>query len=186
MNSFQRSCNIANIEGNILEFGVFRGDSLRSIMDGKLNRNKKVFGFDSFEGLPENWEGTVCDKGMFSTNGNVPIIEGVEFYKGWFENTIPEYLKDHKKEIISVLHVDCDLYSSTKTVLYSLNHLIVPGTIICFDEWFYTKSDGKLFDDHECKCFNEWVKDNSRKFEYIDFVDNTPCGHERQIVKIIE
>lgn len=187
MNSFQYSCDIAKVEGSILEFGVFKGDSLRNVMNTGLNKSKKVFGFDSFEGLPENWEGTVCEKGFFSTDGNIPVIEGVKFYKGWFENTISNYLKDNVNETISVLHVDCDLYSSTKTVLYSLNKFIVPGTIICFDEWIYRKIDGKTSDDHECKCFHEWVKDCEREFEFVDYDgDKEPCALERKIVKILK
>lgn len=166
MNTFQHSCDISTVEGCILEFGVFKGDSLRNVMNAKLNKGRKVFGFDSFEGLPEDWSGTVCNKGFFSTEGNIPVIEGVKFYKGWFENSIAEYLNDNKNQIISVLHVDCDLYSSTKTVLYSLNEFIVPGTIICFDEW---------------------VKDCSREFEFVEYDGDTePCAHERKIVKILK
>lgn len=187
MNSFQYSCDISEVHGNILEFGVYRGGSLGNVMSNGLNKDRKVFGFDSFEGLPENWEGTVCEKGFFSTEGNIPIIEGVKFYKGWFEDTIPQYLEDNKNEIISVLHVDCDLYSSTKTVLYSLNELIVPGTIICFDEWIYRKANGQTCDDHECKCFHEWVKDCGREFEFVEYNGDTePCAPERKIVKILK
>jgi len=187
MNTFQYACDISNVKGCVLEFGVYRGDSLRNVMNAKLDKGRKVFGFDSFEGLPEDWSGTVCNKGFFSTEGNIPVIEGVKFYKGWFENSIPQYLNDNKNQIISVLHVDCDLYSSTKTVLYSLNEFIVPGTIICFDEWIYRKTDGAIGDDHECKCFHEWVKDCVREFEFIEYNGDTePCAPERKIVKILK
>jgi anthranilate/para-aminobenzoate synthase component I len=59
----------------------------------EFTKGRKVFGFDSFEGLPENWEGTVCDKGMFTTQGEIPVIEGVKFYKGWFEKLAYKYIQ---------------------------------------------------------------------------------------------
>ena len=187
MNTFQHACNISEVKGNVLEFGVYKGSSLRNVMNAKLDKGRKVFGFDSFEGLPENWEGTVCGKGFFSTDGEIPVIEGLKFYKGWFENTIPTYLDENKNQVISTLHVDCDLYSSAKTVLYSLNDYIVPGTVICFDEWIYRKIDGKTCDDHERKCFYEWVADFDRKFEFVEYDgDKEPCAFERKIVKILK
>lgn len=181
MNSIEYASTLSKDFGHSLEFGVFNGTTIQQIRNIVKN---EVFGFDSFEGLPEDWEGTICHKGFFTTNGNVPNIPGVVFYKGWFENTITEYLKIAKE--INLLHIDCDLYSSTKTVLYNLNKFIVKNTIICFDEWVYCKSDGKLYADHEQKCFYEWVEENNREFEFIDFLDQTPCGHERKIIRIIK
>ena len=81
---------------------------------------------------------------------------------------------------IALLHVDCDLYSSTKDVLYSLNDYIKENTIIVFDEWYY--NNNPKYNDHEQKCFYEWVKDFNREFE---FIPHNYGNNEQQIVKII-
>lgn len=174
---------------HVLEFGVASGDTLTTITNIlPLASNKKyeIFGFDSFEGLPEDWVGTTLKKGFFNLGGKIPprvkeIIEtkGVKIYPGWFENTLPEYLKIAKD--IALLHVDCDLYSSTKTVLYGLKDYIKPGTMIVFDEWFYNHEDKEENRQHEQKCFFEWVKDFNVKFEYYP-----PLEPERQAIKIIK
>lgn len=167
---------------HVLEFGVYNGGSI-SLIRSHLDPSFKVFGFDTFTGLPEDWGNTVCKKGFFTTNGEVPHIPGIKFFKGLFSDTIPLY----KKEVsdIALLHVDCDLYSSTKDVLYGLNDFIKPGTIIAFDEWVYCSADGYQFNaDHEQKCFKEWVLYFKREYEFVDFNDGTPQAHEKKIVKI--
>jgi hypothetical protein len=152
-------CLLANYEHNhVLEFGVYYGKTIKLIKNS-LKDKFEIFGFDSFSGLPEDWvsfDGTiagdgVCIKNFFTTNKIIPQIDGIKFYDGWFEDTINEYLKIAKP--ISLLHIDCDLYSSTKTILYNLNNYIKPNTIIIFDEWFYN-GDPK-YNDHEQKCFYE-------------------------------
>lgn len=176
---------------HVLEFGVFTGGTIKLIKDLMLEKHS-VFGFDSFEGLPEDWidkDGKIagdgsCVKGMFTTNGEIPNISGITFYKGWFEDTIPKYLNLAKP--IALLHIDCDLYSSTKTVLYGLNDYIVKDTIIIFDEWFYCSINGnENSSDHEQKCFYEWVNDFNREYELIEhFKLNN--NNEQQIVKILK
>lgn len=162
---------------HILEFGVYKGFTL-SIIKEVFGDDYQYFGFDSFEGLPEDWEGTPCMKGHFSTDGEIPDIEGVKFFKGWFEDTIPEYLKE--ADTIALLHVDSDLYSSAKTIFDNLHPYIKPGTLIAFDEWCYN------FDmncnDHEQKAFYEYVEKYDLKYEFIDY----PCPEvERKLLRIV-
>ena len=185
----QIGCNLLNSEYNhVLEFGVYFGRTIRQLKE-TLPSNFSVFGFDSFKGLPEDWisfDGTIagdgqCIKNFFTTNGVIPIIDGVKIYDGWFEDTIKEYLEIAQP--ISLLHVDCDLYSSTKTILYNLNDYIKPNTIIVFDEWYYNGDPS--FNDHEQKCFFEWVKDFDREFELIEHHCQV-SSNEQQIVKIIK
>ena len=159
---------------HILEFGVCGGISIKQIRESLPEDKFKVYGFDSFEGLPEDWVGTVCTKGFFSTGGVIPEISGVEFFKGWFNETIPQYKKIAKP--ISLLHVDCDLYSSTIEVLYGLREFIMPGTIIVFDEWYYADEHGVNLDieknrQHEQKAFYEWVKNFDIKYELLDEIE---------------
>jgi hypothetical protein len=166
---------------HVLEFGVFQGGTI-TIIRNLLDSSYKVFGFDSFEGLPEDWVNTQCHKGFFSTGGVVPEIDGVKFFKGWFEDTIPEYLKE--SDTIGLLHVDCDLYSSTKTIFKYLHPYIKSGTIIAFDEWCYNYDE--RYNDHEQKAFYEYVEEHDVKYEFVPFVCPEAEGNlERKIVRIL-
>jgi len=178
--TLQNAINIAILIDNKLlidvsEFGVFKGSTVAQLRDN-FSSDTPVYGFDTFTGLPEDWEGTDVKKGDFNLEGNIPNVPGVKFYKGIFTDTIPEYLKVAKP--LKVLHIDCDLYSSTQDILYSLNHLILPGTVICFDEWYYNGVDIPENRQHEQKCFYEWVKDKNRDF--IIFNANIGDRYESQ------
>jgi len=170
---------------HVLEFGVCRGGTMRVIRN-TLDESFEVFGFDSFVGLPEAWidkdGATVVPPKYFSTNGVIPDIKNVKFYAGWFTETLPEYLKIAKP--IALLHIDSDLYSSAKEVLWALNDYIVKGTVIVFDEWFYRHDE--RYDDHEKKAFYEWVSAFDRKYKFVSFDDKTSSGEERKIVLILE
>lgn len=170
---------------HVLEFGVCRGTTIRVIRQS-LDESFKIFGFDSFVGLPEDWidkNGTVVVPSQyFSTNGVIPDVSGVKFYAGWFTDTLPKYLKIAQP--IALLHIDSDLYSSAKEVLWALNAWITEGTIIVFDEWFY-RHDAK-YDDHEQKAFYEWVKEFGREYQFVPFTDDTASGEERKIVRILK
>lgn len=180
MNSVQYAATLINPEyKHVLEFGVYQGYTVGLIREA-LDESYKVFGFDSFEGLPEDWENTTCMKGHFSTGGVIPDIDGVKFFKGWFEDTIPQYLEE--ADTIGLLHVDCDLYSSTKTIFDNLHPYIKKGTIIVFDEWCYHADP--QYDDHEQKAFYEYVDDHNIKFKFVDFYDQQNPT-ERKIVKIL-
>lgn len=169
---------------HVLEFGVCRGGTIRVIRKA-LDKSFKVFGFDSFAGLPEAWIDkngiVVVPSGHFSTNGVIPNVKNVKFFAGWFANTLPDYLKI--AEPIALLHIDSDIYSSAKEVLLALNDYIVKGTIIVFDEWFY-KHDVK-YDDHERRAFFEWIRECSRDYAVVAFRDKTHSGEERKIVEIL-
>ena len=94
----------------------------------------QIHGFDSFEGLPEDWR-QGHEKGTFAV-GHLPRVRpNVRLYKGWFEDTLPAFREQYPGPV-AFLHLDADLYSSTKTVLDILGEGIVPGTVIAFDEFF--------------------------------------------------
>jgi len=167
---------------HILEFGTASGITANYIAE-HAPEDKKIFGFDTFMGLPRHWIDKngkrVQRRGCFSTSGEIPKIKRVQFFKGLFEDTIPQYLPIAKP--IGLLHIDCDLYSSTNDVLYPLNDFIASGTIIVFDEWYYNFD--KFYDDHEQKAFYEWVESRDRKYELVDF--DVPETIEQQIVRIL-
>ena len=121
--------------GHVLEFGVASGKTIRCL--ACLAPHRIVWGFDSFQGLPEDWafsSSKVAPAGTFSTGGVLPDVpSNVKLVKGWFNETVPDWLSKHSGNI-SFLHVDVDLYSSTAYILETLNDRIVPGTIIVWDD----------------------------------------------------
>ena len=81
-------------EGDILEFGVWYGKSI-NYMSKKL-KNRKFYGFDSFEGLQEDWYGTWMPKNFFDQKGKLPKVpKNVKLIKGWFINTVPDFMENN-------------------------------------------------------------------------------------------
>ena len=157
--------NQSAVSGGIyLEFGVYKGDSINFI--SATLPDKIVYGFDSFEGLPEDWRYDLR-KGGFNLNDNLPKVnKNVRLIKGWFNETLPEFVKAHP-EPCAFIHVDCDLYSSTKTIFDNLKNQIVSGTVIAFDEYFNYPG----WQEGEYKAFMEFVAENNLEFEYIARTD---------------
>lgn len=120
-----------------LEFGVFEGASIRFWCAANQNRASRFFGFDSFEGLPEDWH-SGKRRGAFSTGGKLPEIADcrVSFVTGWFQKSLRGFLSSYHPQSQLVIHVDCDLYSSTLYCLATLDPLISPNTVIMLDDFF--------------------------------------------------
>lgn len=145
----------ARIPGGLhMEFGVANGGSLRRIRK-LLPDNVPLYGFDSFEGLPEAW--TNFPAGAFATPYRVEL-PNTELVVGWFKHSLPEFLVGHQG-YVSFVHIDCDLYSSTKAVLDNLVDRIVPGTVILFDELFGFAG----YEAHEYRA----LKESGLRFEAI-------------------
>ncbi len=152
----------ARSEGLILEFGVYKGDSIRAIADWT---RRPVHGFDSFEGLPEDWVGTAEVRGKFNARGRLPKVPAnVSLHAGWFDNTLPPFLAEHSGSV-AFLNIDCDLYSSTKTILTALSGRLGPGTIVSIDEYFNYHG----WQQHEFKAFQEYAKAYGVRYEYLGF-----------------
>ena len=152
--------NQVQVDGLYLEFGVYSGTTINFIAE-KIQGS--VHGFDSFQGLPEQW-GNV-PQGGFSTQGQLPVVkENVQLHVGWFDETLPQFLERNKAPV-AFLHIDSDLYSSAKTVLTILAPQIVPGTVIVFDEYF----NYPCWQDHEHKAFQEFVKEFNISYRFLGF-----------------
>jgi hypothetical protein len=147
-------------DGMALEFGVFTGGTLRAIVEEF--KGTDVFGFDSFEGLPEHWR-TGFPAGTFDVD-RVPTVEGAQMVVGWFEDTLPSFLAEHPGPI-AFLHVDCDLYSSTVTVLEQVGSRLVPGSVILFDE--YLNYPGWQHGEHQ--AWQEYVVRTGTTFDYLGY-----------------
>ena len=151
--------------GYIAEFGVDKGKSFIQLCD--LFDMDTVHGFDAFEGLPEGgkWRGNTIHKGMFDNDGKPPfeIPPNGSITNGWFEDTLPEFAKEIEGQPARYLHIDCDVYSSTVTILNILGDSIVPGTIIVFDD--YCNYTG--WRTGEWKAWQEFTKEHKVSYEYI-------------------
>jgi len=151
------------IKGHYLEFGVFTGGTIRFI--ARRIGNRIIHGFDSFEGLPEAWSGFNLGRRAFDVRGRLPRVPGnVQLHRGWFEESLPQWLTSHPGPV-AFIHLDCDLYSSTQTILTLLADRFVPGTVILFDEYFNYPN----WEEHEYKAFQEFVTKYAVKYRYLGF-----------------
>lgn len=149
------------IDGLILEFGVFQAQTLNYI--AKQLPKCNIYGFDSFEGLPEYWRDGF-DKSRFAVDELPKVEDNVKLIKGWFDETLPKFIET-KKEKISYLHIDCDLYSSTKTIFELLGNQIVEGTVIVFDEYFNFPN----WENDEYKAFQEFITKTKKEYKYLTY-----------------
>lgn len=156
-----RCLKAAPASGGVAEFGVYHGLSLR-----RLARHvaAPIHGFDSFEGIPEDWKPGE-PKGSYSTRGRMPEMPShVTLHRGWFEDTLPGFVAS-QQEKLRFVHVDCDLYSSTCTVLEGLRSLLQAGTVLLFDE--YLGFEG--YEQHEFRAWQEFTERYGIRYEYVAF-----------------
>jgi len=136
-----------------LEFGVFKGASLRQWVQLSKDPRSWFFGFGSFEGLPEKWEfasGGPVDKGFFSTGAQLPDIDDarIAYVKGFFQHSLRPFLKDFERRNQLVLHLDADLFTSTLFVLSTMDEFIVAGTLIISDEFGNVNDEFRAWTDY--------------------------------------
>lgn len=153
----RRAVLAAPAEGLALEFGVATGATLRQI----VALRGTAHGFDSFEGLPEHWR-SGFGAGRFAQTP--PEVPGSELHVGWFEDSLPRFLAEHP-EPWAFVHLDADLYSSTKTVFDLAFDRFRPGTVLLFDEYFNYPG----WEQHEHKAFVEFLDRYDGGFDYIEY-----------------
>lgn len=144
--------------GIALEFGVFRGESLNVIA-----KHRPVVGFDSFSGLPEDWTPR-HPRGTFGLDEVPEVDERAELVVGWFDDTLPQFLKDRSDASIDFVHLDADLYSSTKYVLSSIFDRMSPGCVLLFDEFIPPPDD---LSGGEYRAWSESVAEFGLRGEYL-------------------
>jgi len=155
--------SLAPKAGLYAEFGVNSGGSINFI--AKTAPGQTIHGFDSFEGLPENWGGNNMAAGYFNRGGTFPKVRNnVKLHRGWFNESLPPFLSANPGSA-AFLHIDCDIYSSTVTILDCFKDRIVPGTIIVFDEYFNYPN----WKSHEHKAFEEFIAVTGHQFEYVAY-----------------
>lgn len=155
--------------GHYFEFGCYDGDTLIDFLKVRdffyeergCEASWKVFAFDSFEGLPAptgvSDSHPFASKGSYKSQGEARLLERIEkegftldeikTFKGFFEESLTQELRDRlisEEVTASFVNIDCDYYSSTKTVLDWLEPLLQPGSIVYFDDvYFYDCNPNK-------------------------------------------
>ncbi|CAI8788852.1 Macrocin-O-methyltransferase TylF [Pseudomonas sp. IT-P100] len=149
---------IVPVHGTIMEFGVRWGQNmalfstLRGIHE-PFNYNRKIIGFDTFEGFPsvapqdggnvqsgdygvvENWKEELEDILDFHTqNAPIPHKKKHELVQGDATLTLPGYLKDHPETIVALAYFDFDIYKPTRDCLEAILPYLTKGSILAFDE----------------------------------------------------
>jgi O-methyltransferase len=150
-----------------LEFGVAGGTSFAWWVKANPHPDSLFFGFDTFEGLPEDWH--FFKKGAFSFD--IPFIDDARgtFIKGLFQHTLYKFLNDYGKSndksgVTRVIHLDADLYSSTLFALTRLAPYLRSGDILLFDEF--------NIPNHEFAAWNDFIRSYYIKYEVIGAVNN--------------
>ena len=162
--------------GDYYEFGIFRGytflqafKSCEKSGEGALH----FYGFDSFEGLPPAEGIDVADgrffEGQFACSMEEVqqnlIDNGMDFsratlIKGFYEDSLTEDLREqHDFKPASVVLLDCDYYSSTRTAMLWLMPYLRPGTVLLFDDW-YSYSDDENKNLGQQKALDEFLREN--------------------------
>lgn len=158
--------SLSLIDGYNLEFGVAHGATI-TLIARELFYNT-IWGFDSFEGIPEPWvkgDGKERPAGKWKQEKLPKVPDNVNLIQGWFKDTIRIW-KINYPNPISFIHIDCDLYSSTRTILFELNDQIIEDTIIVFDELL----DGGrylLWEEGEWKALKEWCEEKGREYSVL-------------------
>jgi predicted O-methyltransferase YrrM len=153
----------APAQGLCAEFGVWNGASINHFA-GRL-APRRVYGFDSFEGLAEDWAGAACPKGTFDRGGALPpVAANVELVKGWFDATLPAFLGANR-DSFAFAHIDCDTYPAAKIALSAIGPRLAAGTVIVFDEYFGYRG----WREGEHRAWRETAESLGIQSEYVGF-----------------
>lgn len=161
------------LEGDYLEFGVYRGYSFARAYNrfsSKESKNRKFIAFDSFEGLPESIEEKKPEQykpSAYSAGESIFLasikkvgvdLKDVTTVKGYYNDSLnEETAKNINLQKIAVVYIDCDLYKSTTYVLNFITPYLQLGSIIVVDDWFAHTGTPKTGIQ---RAFKEWMDSN--------------------------
>lgn len=151
---------IVNTESNVwLEFGVFTGASCNLSSVSLAGTGIRVYGFDTFNGLPEAWLGH-HPQGHFDQGGKLPpVARNVRLLKGLFKDTLQSFFSKNKFASVAGMNVDCDLYQGAIESLNLTYSHWRPGTVIHFHELQQssTSREKKFAKQEEVKALHEFL-----------------------------
>jgi hypothetical protein len=168
------------LQGMFIELGVCTGKTINFI--AALNPLQKIYGFDSFEGLPEDWVkyDKIIPAGTFGFKNPTllpPVLHNVELIKGWFSDTLPLFVQGLDcNQPIAFLHIDSDIFSSAATAFDILGDYIQVGTILVFDEFYNYPG----YENHEFKAFQDFLIKYRYKARYLAY----NIYHEQVVIAI--
>lgn len=168
------SLSKCEVDGLYLEFGSGYSGRTTRFIAGRIPG--ELHGFDSFEGLPEAWFGDLGQGSLPTDESQLQYPSNVRLHKGWFNETLPGFVAGHTGPV-AFMHVDCDVYSSTRDILDALRDRIVQGTVIQFDEYF-NYPGWRL---HEFRAFQEFVTATNRRYEYLGYARRGFCAAVRML-----
>lgn len=137
--AIQRALQTDLPDGLYVEFGVAGGAGCRLFGKFLNAKGKGMHGFDSFEGLEEDWTGWHNGRaaGAFTQGGKLPTVpDNVTLVKGWIQDTLPGFLEDTGDAPFSFIHMDMDTYTPTACALALVKPRLRAGTVILFDELY--------------------------------------------------
>jgi Macrocin-O-methyltransferase (TylF) len=158
----------------LLDLGVWLGWSTRLMSDAS---GRRVYGFDTFEGLVEDWQiddQALIKRGTFSLSeplaqrsmqdtgvslhDGVPAALGrkVQFIKGSTYDTLAPFLADRPAAPITLFHMDLDTYESCLHALETCKDRFIEGSILVFDEYLVTNAEMLAFFEFQSKYELEW------------------------------
>jgi hypothetical protein len=150
--------------GLIVEFGVFQGQSIKFF---SALTSENIYGFDSFEGLAEDWKGWAAPRGTFNMGGRPPTLpNNVTLIKGWFDQTLPPFLREHGAPF-SFVHIDSDTYEAAASIFAAAAERFRPGTVVVFDQYFGYRG-WRL---GEWKAWHEFTSAHGLAYKYLAFHD---------------
>ena len=164
--AIHRAFNNGNKKDNFfLEFGVWKGESINLFGDFLAQHNNEIHGFDSFEGLTEDWLTHVYNPiGALSLNKKRPkVLKNVKLVTGKVQETLENFLKNKKDKKIIFAHMDMDTYASTKYALNCIKPFLQKGSVILFDEFYGYPN----WQHQEYKAFKEVFSE--KEYKYIAF-----------------
>ncbi len=166
--------NLESCSLTYLEFGVFRGDSLRWWVGRLSHAGTRFVGFDTFTGLPEYWRPTE-PKGHFNAGGRIPDIRDprCSFEVGLFQDTLTQFVSSRDLSGPLVINLDADMFTSTLFVLATLSRYLKPGDLLFFDEFSCPLDEFRAFESF-IRCFRV-------KYE----VAGATKGYTRVCIKIL-
>lgn len=169
------------IEGHYYEFGLYQGYTFGQAVT--LSPDIHHFGFDSFEGMPENNEGGGFGYQRFKVTYKKVITNLLRInafthkehlVKGYFSDSLtPELQVELTPFKAAVILIDCDIYESTVTVLDFIKPLLQTSTIVIFDDWHSFSHD-----EGEQRALREFLEINKN----FSFTEIPECQHRKLFI----
>jgi hypothetical protein len=165
-NLYRLGRQTAPLPGDMAEVGVYRGGSARILCEVKGARRLHLF--DTFEGIPDadtrvdrHHEGDYADTSVDRVRSYLQAFDGVLFYKGRFPDTARVLVEQDTR--FSFVHLDADVYESTRSALEFFVPRLVPGGILVSHDFRSISCPGVR------RAFDEFFRDRpERVFELWD------------------